>query len=149
MKHADPRLCRAAFVISCCVAASAAAANCDPVIAAYEKSGNEPRAEMFVGVGPSQPLGAPSDAWTGPNPLGQVAADLRTAAGKGLSKCTPAGVGDYRGTAVEKYTVQPHPASSGEEAHVVWIQKSTGLFVLEEIPDAGMFIAYRYPDAGR
>jgi hypothetical protein len=45
--------------------------------------------------------------------------------------------------------VQPHPASSGKEIHVAWIQKSSGLLLLEEIPDAGIFVAYRYPGAAK
>lgn len=61
----------------------------------------------------------------------------------------PAGAGHYRGAAVEKFTVQPRPVSSGKESRVVWIQKSSGLLMLEEIPDADIFVAYRFLGAGR
>jgi hypothetical protein len=162
---------RAAGVVACCLAAvlaSAAHADCKPVIAAYAKADatrrfaiyevdsldQAPKGEpMFVTIGDVKysenlvqkgPLNFVKDGYTkGGAGTGFAAESLRTDEQKGKMKCVPLPDRKIAGEAAAGYHVGPTESGAyglDPGAYDFWISRTTGLPLIYSLdPDSGGF----------
>lgn len=137
-----------------CLLPGQAYADCKPVIAALDKSAKEERRAMYSVDSPTQrPGGEPDAIMIGSDIYVQMfgksivthAGSSRYAAGettrtgekKGTITCSNAGAGTYMGSAIDRYQIRSNEPIGDLANSVVWINRTSGLAVYQEIGNPG------------